>query len=145
MRAQALAAVRAGRARAESLMTAHCAVYRKVDSRREGVRVISVWKAVYSGRCKIQTYEGHERTVGGAGGATNVEQRSTLHAPVGAFRPLPGDVAQMTVSQDPLMVGRLWRITQQYPVKEHATSYRAFVDELVGDALIEFEQGEVSP
>jgi hypothetical protein len=124
---------------AESLMTASCQVYRKTGSRRDGVRVVAVWELVYEGRAKVQTYEGHERTVGGVTGASTVEQRSSLHVPVGAFRPMPGDVARITASTDPLMVGRLWRIVQQYPVKEHATAYRAFVDELVGDSLAEFE------
>lgn len=124
-------------------MTATCAVYRKTGTRRDGVRIVALWEQVYTGRCKVQTYEGHERTVGGATSATSVEQRSTLHIPVGSFTPLPGDVVAMTASTDPLMVGRMWRITQQYPVKEHATAYRAFLDELVGDLLAEFESAEV--
>ena len=128
---------------AAALMTATCAVYRKTGTRRDGVRIVALWEQVYEGRCKVQTYEGHERPVGGSGGATSVEQRSTLHIPVGSFAPLPGDVVAMTASTDPLMVGRLWRITQQYPVKEHATAYRAFLDELVGDLLAEFESAEV--
>ena len=31
----------------------------------------------------------------------------------------------------PTYTGRKFRITQAYPVKEHATSYRVFVDELI--------------
>ena len=130
---------------AESLMTASCQVYRKTGTRRDGARIVALWELVYEGRAKMQTYEGHERTVGGATDSTAVEQRSAIHVPVGAFRPMPGDVARLTSSTDPLMVGRLWRITQQYPVKEHATAYRAFIDELVGDLLAEFEQAEVTP
>ena len=143
--ADILAALPQMRADAESLMTASCRVYRKTGTRRDGARIVALWETIYEGRCKIQTYEGHERTVGGSTSGTAVEQRSTLHVPVGSFRPLPGDVVQVIGSTDMLMEGRLWRITQQYPVKEHATAYRAFIDELVGDLLAEFEQAEVTP
>lgn len=139
-----MALLQQARMAAAALMTASCQVHRKTGTRRDGARIVALWELVYEGRCKMQTYEGHERTVGAATDATAVEQRSAIHVPVGAFRPMPGDVATITASTDPLMVGRLWRITQQYPVKEHATAYRAFVDELVGDLLAEFEQ-EVAP
>lgn len=131
------------RAEAEALMTGSCVVYRKTGTRRDGVRIVALWETVYEGRCKLQTYEGHEQTVGGQTGATAVVQRSSVHVPVGSFLSEPGDVARLTGSRDPLLLGRMFRITQRYPVKEHATAYRIFVDELVGDELAEFEQGVV--
>lgn len=137
--ASPLSALPAMRAMAESLMTAQCVVRRKAGERRDGVRLVVQWEKVYEGRCKLQTYEGHERTAAGSASTSLVEQRSSVHFPVGAFLPNPGDVVQLTASTDRLLLGRIWRITQRYPVKEHATSYRAFVDELIGDEMSEFE------
>ena len=96
----------------------------------EGYVVTLPRVTVYEGRGKLQTYEGHEQTLP-AGPSTVVQQRMTIHFPAGAFACLPGDLATCTASRDPLLVGRKFRITQAYPVKEHATSYRVFVDELI--------------
>jgi len=57
-------------------------------------------------------------------------QRMTLHVPVGSYEAQVGDLATVTESTDPLLVGRQVRITQQAPYKEHATAYRVFVDEV---------------
>lgn len=127
------------RAEAEALMTATATIYRKTGQTRDGVRLVAVWTAVYTGRCKVQTYEAHEQQQGTQSGATATAQRSQVHVPVGAYSPEPGDVVKLTASRDPHMVGRLWRVVVRWPAKEHATAYRAHVDELLGDDLAAFE------
>lgn len=126
------AAMRAGRKRAESLMST--AVWRVERTTGETELVdyepVPVREVIYHGPAKLQTYEGHERTVD-AGPSTVVEQRSSLHFPVGSFLSKPGDLATCEDSLDPLIVGRQFRITQTYPVKEYATAYRVFVDEVI--------------
>lgn len=126
-------------------MTATATVYRRTGERRDGIRVVAQWSVVYTGRAKVQTYEAYEQTPGGSSGATVTVQRSQLHLPVGAYSPEPGDVARLDTSRDPHMVGRLWRVTTRWPAKEHATAYRASVEELIGDDLTTFESGEVIP
>lgn len=96
----------------------------------DGYEPIMTFERVYLGPGKLQTYEGHERPAT-TGPATVVEQRSSIHFPVGSFRSRPGDVATCRKSHDPFLVGRKFRITQAYPVKELATAYRVFVDEVV--------------
>lgn len=132
-----LAALPQLRAAAESLMTAMWRIERQVkDASGKPVstvvdhRTIPTREVVHEGRAKLQTYEGHEVALP-AGGATVVQQRMSLHLPVHAFRPLPGDIATCLASTDPLMVGKRVRVVQAAPFKEHATAYRVFVDELV--------------
>jgi hypothetical protein len=116
---------------AESLMTGTFRVERQSGERTaEGYEVATPRVTVYEGRGKLQTYEGHEQALP-AGPSTVVQQRMTIHFPVGSFACLPGDLATCTGSTDPLLIGRRFRVTQAYPVKEHATSYRVFVDELI--------------
>lgn len=132
MRTQMIAAVRAGRRRAESLMSS--AVWRVERNTGETELVdyepVPVREVIYRGPAKLQTYEGHERPVV-VGPSTMVEQRSSIHFPVGSFLSKPGDLATCEDSLDPLLIGRQFRITQTYPVKEYATAYRVFVDEVI--------------
>lgn len=100
------------------------------ESELDGYAPVPVREVVYRGPAKLQTYEGHERTAS-VGASTLVEQRSSLHFPVGSFLSRPGDLATCESSLDPLLVGRQVRLTQTYPVKEYATAYRVFVDEVV--------------
>lgn len=116
---------------AAALMTATFRVERQSGERTtEDYKVVTPRVTVYEGRGKLQTYEGHEQALP-AGPSTVVQQRMTIHFPVGSFACLPGDLATCTGSTDPLLIGRRFRVTQAYPVKEHATSYRVFVDELI--------------
>lgn len=127
----ALPVVEQGRRRAEALMTATWLIERETGVTTEvDYKLVPERVAIYRGRGKLQTYEGHERSAK-VGESTAVEQRMTLHIPVGSARTMPGDLATCEASTDPLLVGRRFRITQEYPVKEHATAYRVFVDELI--------------
>lgn len=126
-----LAALPRLRAEAESLMTATWLVERLAgDAPLVGYAPTPTRSTVYSGRGKLQSYEGHEQRTG-LSSATVVVQRLSIHFPVGSFDPQPGDVATCTASTDPAIVGRVYRIAQAWPVKEHATSYRVFVDEVL--------------
>lgn len=125
------AVVLAGRRAAEALMTSSWLVERlSDDAPLVGYVPTPTRSTVYEGRGKLQSYEGYERAAE-AQGATVVVQRLSIHFPHGAFVPEPGDVATCTASTDPALVGRVFRLAQAWPVKEHSTSYRVFVDEVI--------------
>jgi len=139
----ALAVVLAGRRAAERLMTDRCVIRRPVGEETDPVtfEVRPVYETVYGpdiepyrGRCKLQTYEAHEATPVVVG-ATQVVQRSRIDLPVGAYRTAPGDVSVMVEADDPLLVGKAFRLVQEYPVKSHATAYRVFVDDAIGSEV----------
>lgn len=148
----AITALHRGRRRAEALMVDRAVVRRKTDeSINEDFEVIPVYEIIYgapvNGVCgapvKLQTYEGHE-VEREATGQTVIQQRSTVHFPAGAFLTMPGDIVTVVASFDPLLVGRSWRIVQEYPVKTFMTAYRVFVDETIGEPvppLPEIEEG----
>lgn len=95
---------------------------------------------VYSGRCRVQTYEPYEKTPE-AGGAVSVVQRYSLHVPVGSFFPEVGQVAIVTAAAlDPALVGRQYRVTGLLH-KSQATAYRLLVDEYVGESIV-WDDGE---
>ena len=127
-----------GRALAESLMTDQIVVRRKTGDTYtdpDTFEVIPVYEVVYQGQAKIQTYEGFETNSETAGASVTV-QRSQVHFPVGAADVHIGDVVTIIAgSSDPLLVGRSYRVAQHAPVKTHATAYRVFIDENVGEEV----------
>jgi hypothetical protein len=130
-------AVMRGRRAAERNMTDRCVIRRPTgETTTDPVtyEVTPVYEVVYEGRCKYQTYQAYESSRESAG-ATVTTQRSTLHLPVGALRTLPGDVVTCVASVDPLMVGSSARIAQEAPSKSHATAYRVFIDENIGEEV----------
>lgn len=140
----ALDAVRRGRRAAERLMKDQCVVRRRtgeVETDPDTFEVRPVYEVVYDpaaephkGRCKVQTYEGHESNPE-SGGATVTVQRSRIDFPVGAFAPQPGDVATIVRAHDSLLEKRSFRVVQRAPFKSLATAYRVFVDENVGEEV----------
>lgn len=132
------------RRRAKQLMSDRCVIRRPTDRMEtdpETLEVVRVFEVVYDpdisphkGRCKLQTYEGHE-TTRDVVSATEVQQRSSVHVPVGALVTMPGDVVTILESRDPLLVGESFRIVQKVPVKSAATAYRVFVDHNVGEEV----------
>ena len=113
-----------------------CTVRRKTGETvdEDTFDVVPIYETVYTGRVKMQTYEGHEVERESAG-QTVVQQRSSAHFPVGSFHPIPGDILTITASHDDLLVDRAFRIVQEYPVKTFATAYRVFVDENIGEEV----------
>lgn len=138
------AVVLMGRRAAEQKMTDRCVVRRKTGETTtdpETFEVVPVFEVVYGpavtphkGRCKVQTYDAYETNAESAG-ATVTTQRSNVHFPVGAFRMRVGDLVTITASVDPFLVGRSYRLAQEAPVKTHATAYRCFIDENLGEEV----------
>lgn len=137
-----LAALPGMRRHAESLMTTQVVIIRAggddmldpVTGERERVQVYPhpEWPAGHphaDGKGKVTSYEAHESS-SLSGARVITTQRMSLHVPVGAYEAQVGDLATVTGSTDPLLVGRTLRVTQQAPYKEHATAYRCFVDEV---------------
>lgn len=125
-------------------MTDQCVIRRptgELATDPDTFEVTPVYDTVYDpaaephkGRCKMQTYEGHE-TQRESAGATVTVQRSRIDLPVSSYRTQPGDVATLLRARDPLLVGKSFRIVQEYPVKSHASAYRVFVDDNVGEEV----------
>lgn len=121
-------ALRSGRAAAERLMTDTCTLQRPGDL-IDDITGEAVMDAVYTGRCKIQTYEGYEQNPT-AGGAVLTVQRYRVDLPA-SVRARPGDLVTITASPtDPHLVGKKYRVTAPFN-KSYATASRCFVDEVV--------------
>lgn len=129
-------ALAAGRAAAELRMRDRCEIRRVLgrETDRSTGKVSKSTEVVYPNdqhptpRCKVQSYEGYEaeRTMAGAALTT---QRMRVDLPVGAYRINVGDIVTITASvDDPMLVGREFRISQEAPFKSQATAYRVFVD-----------------
>lgn len=128
MRAQA--AVLRGRRKAEALMVDSVTISRVTGTStdEDTGKVVPVLEPVYTGRAKLQSYEGYEAEKNVAGAALTV-QRMSVHLPVGAYRVNVGDIVEFTASPlDPMLTGRKFRATQEAPFKTFATAYRIFVD-----------------
>lgn len=139
-----LAALPFLRSQAEELMTDQCVIRRptgEVVTDPVTLEPIPTYVVVYDpdddphrGKCKLQTYEGHEAARQIAG-AAQVVQRSSIHLPAGAYITQPGDIATMLAARDSLLIGKSFRMVQEYPVKSHATAYRVFVDDNIGSVV----------
>lgn len=130
MTARATTALLRGRRKAEALMQDKCLIRRVIGETtdRETGKVVPLLDDVYTGKCKMQSYEGYEQEKNTAGTAVTV-QRMSCHLPVGAYRVNVGDIVEITASRlDPMLTGRKFRITQEAPFKTYATAYRVFVD-----------------
>ena len=125
-----------GRAEARVLMVDACTVTRvtgppgPVDP-DTGEREPAPTTTVYTGQCKVQTYEPHESARKSAE-HVYIEQRYHLHLPVGTPRLRVGDTATVTASRhDPSLVGRSYRVAGTHH-KSMATSQRLLLDEITG-------------
>lgn len=118
-----LAALRAGQAAAERLMTEHCTITRPTRSTNpqglDTFEQVQVWE----GKCKIQTYEPYETQTISAGTPTT-EQRYQVHIPVAA-RDIPrvGDVITIVGRSRPLQVAGLLHKTHQTAVRLACVDY----------------------
>lgn len=122
------AALRSGRAAAERLMTDTCALERPGEL-VDDITGEAAMETVYTGRCKIQTYEGYEQNPT-AGGMVLTVQRYRVDLPV-SVRARPGDLVTIAASPtDPHLVGKRYRVTAPFN-KSYATASRCFVDEVV--------------
>lgn len=95
-----------------------------------GLRVETPGAVVYSGHCKVQTFEAHEAGPDSGDHVFSV-QRSKLHLPTTAEVAVDC-IATITASAlDPNLVGRRFRIGA-FLHKTYATANRVQVDEVTG-------------
>lgn len=123
---------RMGQAAAERTMKDTCLVERpggKVTDPETG-QTVTVFVMVYEGKAKRQTYEGHE-TAREVVEHTSITQRYSVHFPIGAFDPSPGDrVTWLTSQLNPDLPGTVDRIAAPFK-KSAPTAMRLHVDEWV--------------
>lgn len=94
-----------------------------------GERAPAPTEVVYTGKCKVQTYEPHESKPE-SGDHVFTVQRYSLHIPATAAQIAVDDRAQITASElDPNLVGRTYRISGLLH-KSMATAQRLLVDEV---------------
>lgn len=115
------------RRRAEQMMTTQVVIVRPGDM-DDPVTGEPVTTPLYEGKSKLTSYEGHE-SASLAGSREVSVQRMELHLPVGKVAVRRGDLVTVVGSQDALLVGRQFRITQKAPYREYATAYRCTVEE----------------
>jgi len=92
--------------------------------------VTPTYSTLYTGKCKVQTYEPHERSPE-VGGASVTVQRYAVHVPAEAFVPDVGQMVTVTAcALDANLVGKRFRVVALLH-KTFATAYRLGVEEVV--------------
>ena len=122
-----------GRRAAEAIMTARVQVRRyrgtPVTDPETG-KVTRPYSIAYEGRAKVAAYEAFEQ-VKDVAGSQQTLSRTRVDFPVGSFAVLPGDeVHVISDSADPMLAGKVLRVTVPAPYKSHATALRCFVEEV---------------
>ena len=131
------ATLRRGRRAAEKLMSSSVEVRRFTGETvidEDTLIETPVYDVVYAGVAKVASYEAFEQTPESAGGVVTVV-RLRVDFPVGSFVAKPGDACHvLSDSSDPLLAGRVYRLTVSAPYKSHATAYRVAAEEVTDDA-----------
>lgn len=132
-----------GRAMAEDLMTSRVRVRRytgAVHTDPVTGKVTRAHTVVYGDHspdrypdgepAKIAAYEAFEQ-VKNIEGATATMTRTRVDFPVGSFKVMAGDeVHVISDAEDPMLSGKVLRVTVPAPYKSHATALRCFVEEV---------------
>ncbi len=123
-----------GRAAAEALMSDVIEIRRGAGA--SGVdestgRAVTGSSPVWSGPGKLQSGQALPVT-GEVAGRMQTVQRYELHVPVAAVGIQVGDLARVTASTNPLLVGRTYRVAGQ-PQKTRATAQRLPSAPVIGD------------
>ena len=122
-----------GRRAAEAIMTATVQVHRysgKPMTDPDTGKVTRSFLVVYEGKAKVAAYEAFEQ-VKDVAGSQQTLSRTRVDFPVGSFLVLPGDeVHVVSDSADPMLAGKVLRVTVPAPYKSHATALRCFVEEV---------------
>ncbi len=122
-----------GRRAAEAIMSTTVRVRRytgKPVTDPETGQVTRSFSVVYEGKAKIAAYEAFEQ-VKDVAGSQQTLSRTRVDFPVGLFSVLPGDeVHVISDSADPMLSGKVLRVTVPAPYKSHATALRCFVEEV---------------
>lgn len=118
------------RAQAVSLMVDSCSIVRPGLPATDPVTGASVPTStpVYTGACKVGGDRPYEQLPEGQGVTVTV-QRFILHIPADGPRVQSGDVATITASQQPHLVGVVFRIAGP-DERSWQTSQRVFVDRI---------------
>ena len=131
------ATLRRGRRAAEKLMSSSVEVRRFTGETvidEDTLIETPVYDVVYAGVAKVASYEAFEQTPESAGGVVTVV-RLRVDFPVGSFVAKPGDACHvLSDNSDPLLAGRVYRLTVSAPYKSHATAYRVAAEEVTDDA-----------
>lgn len=123
-----------GRAEAEAIMLDACIITRVTGepgalNPETGLRDPAPTATVYTGKCKVQTYEPHE-SAKESGDHVFTEQRYHLHLPIGVGPVAVNDEAEiLTAAADQMLVGKKYRIAGLHS-KSLATAQRLLVDEI---------------
>lgn len=124
------------RAKALSLMVDTCVVYRQGDPQPapDTGADVPTRTEVWSGPCRVQTAGGFASQSSDSGDGS-LGQRVMLwslqlHLPITAMKPRSGDVAVVTASRDPQLVGCTYRLLNLQSEKTNATARRWNVEEL---------------
>ena len=118
------------RAQAESLMLDTCmvGVLGTPATDPDTGEVVTPITELYSGRCRVQTWEAQESNPE-VGGAVLTVQRYQVHIPVGSYAPDIGHVVEIQAAKlDPYLTGRRYRVSALLH-KTLATAYRLGVTE----------------
>lgn len=136
--------LRAGRAAAESLMTAQAVVRRptgELITDPDTLETVREFEVVYDpdegpffGKMKVAAYEAFEVERESAG-ATVVTNRIRADFPYGAFHSMWGDVATIIACPDEMLVGRHLRLMVESPYKSNDTAYRVFAEVNLGEEV----------
>jgi hypothetical protein len=130
----AQSAVVQGRAAAEAIMVDACVIERVTGepgplNPATGLRDPAPTTTVYTGKCRVQTYEAHESTPDSGDHVWTV-QRYSVHVPVGTDARIDDQITITTASMDPHLVGREYTVVALLH-KSLATANRLAVDEIV--------------
>jgi hypothetical protein len=130
----ALSAIVQGRAAAEAIMLDVCVIERvtgepgPVDP-DTGERTAAATTTIYTGKCRVQTYEAHEQTPDSGAHVYSV-QRYAVHVPVGTDARVDDTVTVTSSVMDPHLAGRHYTVVALLH-KSLATANRLAVDEIV--------------
>lgn len=118
-------------AAAEAMMTSTATITRidpdaEPDFNEETGEYTDALTTVYTGKCKVQTFQAFESEPD-AGGAHRVIQRYYLHVPVSAGPFAPGDRAEITAAANPTLVGNVYVVAAPHE-KDWQTAQRLLVD-----------------
>lgn len=130
----AQSAILQGRAAAEQLMVDACSITRVTGAPGPidpdtGQRTPAPTETVYTGKCRVQTYEAHEATPD-SGEHVYTLQRYFIHLPVAATVDVDDQITVTAAVMDPNLVGRSYRVVALLH-KTYATANRVAVDEIV--------------
>lgn len=114
-------------------MTFRCTITRAVGATTDRAtgKVTTETVEVYSGRCKITSYEGYEQERDVVTFPATL-QRLSIHLPVGAYLPHVGDIITITDTDglDDRFLGMKFRTAQEAPYRTYATADRIFIDSI---------------